>query len=203
MTWCGSHTPSSPVQVEEFNHYKVEGIWETLDIHILRRSQPQGKYFETWHYAEWGENNKICANFFHAACNPWPNIFLWGKNDLGVAQYCESVGGSKVQGGETVCPPYFWIRDMYLCEGKKWRNKCPPISKVKILAETADWRNNWQVSRSTEGGSTSDKCGISVGSGGVNVSVTEKIFSVQSANTAMKMNGAISVNSATAWKIHI
>ena len=51
-----------------------------------------------------------------------------------------------------------------------------------------------------EGGSTSDKCGISGGSGGGNVSVTEKNNFVQSANMAMKINGAIAGYSATGKK---
>ena len=139
-----------------------------------------GKVFKTWHCAGRGKNNNICANCFHAACNPWPNLLWWGKNVIGFAQNYESMGGAKGQGGETYFPTYSWMANMELCEGKKWRNKLrrnrherghPPISKHEGLTETAAWRENWQVAGSTEGGRTSDKCGISGGSGSVNVSV--------------------------------
>ena len=65
---------------------------------------------------------------------------------MGVSQNCESIGGSKVQGGETSCSLYSLMDDMELHKVKKRRNKClrnrherghPPISKVEILAETA------------------------------------------------------------------
>ena len=52
----------------------------------------------------------------------------------------------------------------------------------------------------TEGSSTSDKCRISGGSGGFNVSVIDQKLFVWGANTAMKMNGAIAGDSATVRK---
>ena len=107
--------------------------------------------------------------------------FVMRKNVMGVARNCESMGRAKWQGGATDCPPYYWMADMEIREGKKRRKNCsinrhehghPTISKFEILEETAAWRNNWKVVRSTEGGSTSDKCSINGGSSGVNVRVT-------------------------------
>ena len=53
------------------------------------------------------------------------------------------------------------------------------------------------MARSTEGGITSDKCGIIVDRGGVTVSVTGQIIFVRGSNTQMKMNGAIAGDSET------
>ena len=91
----------------------------------------------------------------------------------------------------------------------KRRNKCrrnrhkhdhPPISKVEDMAETVAWKNNWKVAGGTEGGSTSDKCGIIGGIVRVDFSVTAWNIFVQGTNTAMKMNSAISGYSATGQK---
>ena len=107
-------------------------------------------------------------------------IYVVRKNFMGVAHNCEIMGGAKVQGGETSCPPYYWMSDIKLREGRKWIHKRnrnrhdsgnPPISKVKTLAETAAWRNNWKVAKRTEGASTQDKYRIDVGGSGVIVSV--------------------------------
>ena len=52
----------------------------------------------------------------------------------------------------------------------------------------------------TESGRISDKCKIGDGSSGVIVSITGRNLFVQGSNTAMKMNGAIAVDSATGPK---
>ena len=123
---------------------------------------------------------------------------------MGVVHNCESIGRSKVQGGETACPPYYLMDDMDLREGNKRRNKCyrnrherghPPISTVEGLAEATYSSKNWKLDGSTEGGSISDKCRISGGSGGFNFSVISRKYFVKGANTAKKMKGAIAGNS--------
>ena len=133
-------------------------------------------------------------------------IFCDVEKFMVVSRVYESMGIAMGQGGETACLPYSWMDDMELHGGRKWINKCrrnryecghPPISKVEGLSETAAWRENWQMTGSTEVGSTSDKWGISGGSGDINVSVTGQKQIVQGENTAMKMNSAIAGDSAT------
>ena len=128
---------------------------------------------------------------------------------MGVAHNCEIMVGAKVWKGEIACPPYSLMADMEMREGNKLihnhRRKRhgrgnPSISKFEILAETAAWRNNWKVAGSTEDGSTSDKCMIGSDGSGVIVSVRGQNISVRGANTATKINGAITEDSATGQK---
>ena len=123
---------------------------------------------------------------------------------MGVAQKCEIMGGAKVQGGETACPPYSWMADMKLREGKKWRHKrCrnrhdrgnPPISKVKILAVTiGKWLEAQRVA-------SLQINSVSAMAAAASLPVSQdKRFFVQGANTAIKMNCTIAGDSATGWK---
>ena len=139
------------------------------------------EFFLTWHCAGERKKQQHMCQFLSCSLQSLDQSSVVRKNVMGVAYNCEIVGRSTGQGGETACPSYYWMADMELHEGKKWRHKRrrnrhdrgnPPISKVKILAETAAWRNNWKVAGITEGGSTPDKCRIGGGSSGVIVSVT-------------------------------
>ena len=128
------------------------------------------------------------------------------KNVVEVARNCERMGKAKVNGDETACPPHSLKVVMEMREGKKWIHKRrrniydrghPPISKSEGLAETAAWRKDWQVDEGTADGSTSEKCGISVGVSGVNVRCRRpKDFLCEFANKEMKFTGDIAGNSA-------
>ena len=126
-----------------------------------------------------------------------------------VAQNCKIMGGSKGNIGETACPPYYWMADMELHEGKKSRHKrrrnrheCgnPPISKSKSWQKLQLEGTIWKCPKSQRVATTQINTGLAAAAAApLSVSQAESFF-VRGVNTAMKMNGSIAGDSTTGRK---